>query len=249
LTAAPTGATRRPRRPWQACREKLYRDLEDPSAREKPETAVKLRPLPFRRLAVAGVLALVGAASTACDTKAGTAAVVDGRKIGESTVSRNVPVNAAQTDRSRLFVLNYLIQAKLFDSALANHGGPVTDAELRALHDTAVSNLLRQQVAGSAADLALRSAVGSVGVQPDFAPTVLLAFEKELTLARRLNVQTVSGIAGEVGKQQLRVSVSPRYGGWDPRQLSMVAYSKSQAPSVITFSNRFPSEQSATTTP
>lgn len=206
---------------------------------------MKVRPPSARRLAVLPVVALLGLGLSGCQSKAGAAAVVDGHKISESSVGRSVPTTAKQPDQARRFVLNYLIQQRLFTVALNGHGGAPTDAELRANHDTAVSSLLQQQLAGTAGDSALKTAVGTIGVSPSFAPVVLDAFERELVLAKRLNVTSVAGIATEVSRQQLRVSVSPRFGGWDPKALGVVNFSKSQAPSVVSFSGKFPSEQQA----
>ena len=126
--------------------------------------SAKLRPLAVLPVLMLGCLGLVG-----CDSKAGTAAVVDGHRITEKELSRYVPANAqpipagdgSTSTPAKNFVLQYLVRNQVFPLLLAAAGTPVTEAQLQAGKAEALGGTteadLTEQITQAGPDRAVRA--------------------------------------------------------------------------------------------
>ncbi|MDQ2838538.1 MAG: hypothetical protein M3Y42_12525 [Actinomycetota bacterium] len=202
------------------------------------------REVKIRSLAVLPVLALGCLSLVGCDSKAGSAAVVGGTKISESDLASYLPANApaiptnnGQTSTpARIFVLQLLVQNRVFPLLLAAGGKPVTDAEL----DAAKSNILQGQP-----EQALIDQIAKVGLKAKFEQVYLR--NQELTSFLQKNLTTAkqqqAALAGVKGK----VSINPRYGSWDDQSVALVDLGKKQLPSVLTLNDTLPGDVKAPT--
>ena len=173
----------------------------------------------FRLLGAVVAAALAATALSACDSKVGTAAYVGGDRITESTVSGYLTPQAVPFTTStgativpRSAVLQTLIQAKLFDRALQDHGGPATPSELAEGRAAILQGSTEQeQTAQLVKD----------GFKSDFVPVYLDSFSREYVLAKRLNASSSAEILAAVQKLGVPVTVNGRYGAWDAKTLSL----------------------------
>ncbi len=200
----------------------------------------------IRSLAVLPILALGCLSIAGCDSKAGSAAVVNGSKISESQLVSYISTGAkpiAASDGSsapaRNFVLQFLIRNQLFALLLADAGAPVTDAQLDASRSAALGG-------GSEADL--NSQIAAVGLKPKF-EAVVLRNRELLTLvqANKKLSGSEAALTSAVAKLKDKVSISPRYGSWDPSALAVVDLSKKQLPSMLTLDTTLPGDVKAPT--
>ena len=208
--------------------------------REKPD--VKIRWLGMVGLCAVGALALTG-----CDTKIGTAAVVNGSKISDSDVSRYVTSGGDNAGRARNLVLEYQIRQKLFTDALRRKNAVPSDAQLNQLHDLAISNLIGQQVSGGQADQVLRQSMAQNGLSEDFAGVLTRSFETELAYARAINASQEGAVVTDLAKQNIPVSVNPRYGSWDTKTFTFTGLGSKQLPSVVTLNDTLPGDVKSAT--
>lgn len=199
----------------------------------------------FRWLAAAALCALGALTLTGCDSKIGTAAVVDHSKISESDVSRYLDPAAEDASRARDLSLQYQLREKLFTVALRRKNALPSDAELQKLHDQALSNLLGQQVSGAQADATLRASMKQNGLRPSFADELVRSFELELTYARVIKADQESQVAADLAKQKIPVSVNPRYGSWDTSTFAFTGLGSKQLPSVVTLGGTLPGDEKA----
>jgi hypothetical protein len=183
-----------------------------------------------RIVAAAAAAALAVAGLTGCQSGVGSAASVGSHKIGESSVDNNVtpsgvsPSAAAQAQAAgqtipppKGQVLSLLIQQELFERTLDNTGGVPSDAQLTASQDTATKTLTGQTV--SAADL--EKTLPEFGVKASFVPTYLRVLELEYALVERKKLTQLTDLVTLIDKQNLPVTVNPRYGTWKPSALSV----------------------------
>jgi hypothetical protein len=197
-----------------------------------------------RRLLVLPIVALVGLSLAGCDTKAGTAAVINGQKISEATVSKFVSAGGNDPATARSFVLNYLVREQIFSAALRGRGVDPSDADLTALHDSAISNVLvGQQVSGAAADAVVDTGIARVGAEPGFREPLVRGAELELLLANKIGAQSEKEVLTEIAKQKVSVSVSRRFGGWDAATVTLQGLSKNQVPSFVTLDGPYPADK------
>jgi hypothetical protein len=194
-------------------------------------------------VAIIAMLALAG-----CEVHAGAAATVDGSTISERTLSSYLnPTIPALTDSAgnstaaRTFVLQALLQEKVLE-ALFNHaaGGPPTAAQLAA----AKASLLSQSQTTEAAVL---KQVTSLGLPAKLEPHLLHTEALAVLLPQRLGSQAEQEAA--VKKFGGQVSVSPRYGQWNPATLTLTEFGKNQVPSVVTYTAPLPGDVSASPAP
>ncbi|MCW2644663.1 MAG: hypothetical protein JWP07_772 [Pseudonocardiales bacterium] len=179
------------------------------------------------------VTALAMGGLTACDSKVGQAAIVGGHRISESDLSKYVsPAGAApsvlaaaakagQSVYPKTEVVQILIQQQLFERTLAKNGGVPTKGELAALHDQAAATFLGTQLTGAALDSYLKSAQGSYGYGSSYAQALLHTIELEAALAVKVKAQSLADLAAAVNKLNITVEVNPRYGKWDPKNLTL----------------------------
>jgi hypothetical protein len=200
----------------------------------------------IRWLAAASLCALGALILTGCNSKIGTAAVVDGNKISESDVSRYLDPAASDVGQARGLALQYQIREKLFTAALQNKHAMPGDADLRKLHDQAVSNLLGQQLSGAQADQTLRSTMSQNGLKPSFAEELTRSFELELTYAKAIKANQESQVAADLVKQKIPVTVNPRYGSWDTSTFGFTGLGNKQLPPVVSLGTTLPGDVKAT---
>jgi hypothetical protein len=205
-----------------------------------------VRDVRFRWLAAAALCALGALTLTGCDSKIGTAAVVDGSKISESDVSRYLDPAAADASQARDLSLQYQLRGKLFSVALRNKRALPSDADLAKLHDQAVSNLLGQQLSGDRGDQALRSSMKQNGLKESFAGELVRSFELELAYAKAINANQESQVAADLVKQKIPVTVNPRYGSWNTATFGFSGMGSKQLPSVVTLGGTLPGDKKST---
>ena len=183
----------------------------------------------FRLLGALAAAALAATALSACDSKVGTAAFVGDDRITESTVSGYLTPQAVPFTTStgativpRSAVLQTLVQRKLFDRALQDHGGPATPSELAEGRAAILQGSTEQeQTAQLVKD----------GFKSDFVPVYLDTFSLEYVLAKRLNASSSAEILTAMQKLGVPVTVNGRYGAWDAKTLSL---GKPPTPSFLT---------------
>ena len=168
-------------------------------------------------IAVVAVLALAGL--SACDTKAGAAAVVGGERIDEADVTKYLTTNAVPYKNSsgtevrpKSFVLQTLIRERMFTKALAEHGGPATSSELAGIKPGVLQGSTDEQVT---------SQITKTGYDASFEPLLIRATELVGLFAQRLGAQSDQDILTALDKLHLNVQVNPRYGRWTPAQLRL----------------------------
>lgn len=199
----------------------------------------------MRWLAAAAVCALGVLSLTGCDSKIGTAAVVNGSKISESDVSRYLDPAADDASHGRDLSLEWQIREELFTVALRKKNALPSDAELGKLHDQALSNLLGQQVSGDQGDQALRSSMKQNGLKENFADKLVRAFELELSYANATKAQQESQVITDLAKQKIPVSVNPRYGSWNTSTFAFTGLGSKQLPPVVSLGSPLPGDATA----
>ncbi|HEV2887113.1 MAG TPA: hypothetical protein VGX49_09410 [Jatrophihabitans sp.] len=189
-------------------------------------------------MAVLPVLLLSCLGLVACDTKAGTAAVVDGHRISEKELSRYVPANAqpipagdGSSTPAKNFVLQYLVRNQVFPMLLAAAGGSVTEAQLEAGKAEALAG-------GTEAELTQQ--ITQAGLSARFEPVLLR--NRELLSVVRAKLTTDKQVDDALAKIKDKVSINPRYGSWDPQSLSVLNLGKKQLPSVLSFDKTLPGD-------
>lgn len=191
-----------------------------------------------RRLGAAAALAAAAAAAvllTGCDPQqAGAAAIVGDVRISESEVNaaasdamaaaNKVPPGQGQPiDETVLLKQNTtrLIEAQLIAIAAAQEGVTVTQSE--------VDKLLQQASSGSD-QLHFE---GNLAVQAGVPPSGIDSFARDYLLRTKLGEKLVPGtdtnaqakaVNAKLAQvaEQVGVTVSPRYGTWDPAQETIV---------------------------
>jgi hypothetical protein len=169
-----------------------------------------------RKLAAAVATAvLVVAGLSACDSNAGTAAVVDGHRITNSDVSKYVQPNAQPFDTQsgkvvpRGLVLNTLIAQRLYEKALRENGGMPSAAQL---------NEARRKVLQGGAESDLTKQIVASGFTASFEPVYIRTQALEQVLEDRAQQGAdVKKITKSLGAH---VKVSPEYGTWGENGLT-----------------------------
>ena len=209
----------------------------------------------FRKIGACAVAALAVTGLTACQTKAGAAAVIDGQRINQSDVNKYVdpgytmptPTPGAQAqaqEAPRIIVLNTLIEDRLMRAVLKSQGGVPSDEELQKLHDEAFAVQLNIQQGGSQADDTLRNALGKSGLKESFGDVFVRGLELKQAVIDKIKAQRQSDIANAVKKLDIPISVNGRYGSWSATDASLVDYTP---PDFITLGT--PAASSSAPTP
>jgi hypothetical protein len=202
------------------------------------------------RLVRAGVaLAVAALAATvlsACQSKVGTAAYVGSTRITESTVSSYVDRNATvttdastgQVDNPKAEVLTTLVRTAIVDRIFKTlPGNHPTEAELDAARTSAMSQL------GISSIAALENQAKPAGFTAAYATAFLDEQAKILALTADLkDPGDGTVLAKAIAQQHLKISVSPRYGAWDPSQLAVG--SSPSLPSFLTTASSTPTAAS-----
>ena len=176
------------------------------------------------RLAVALTAALlIVCGLSACRTHVGAAAYVGDFRISEKTVDSYVTARATpyaiststgtETIVPKPYVLTLLIEQRIFDRTLAQAGGPPTGAELTKAHDTLLANTTDATVAAQFA---------RHGFAPSLEPMLVKTAELNQLLSSRFTT-TAARTRADAAYRSLgsTVRVSPRYGTWDLKTLSV----------------------------
>jgi hypothetical protein len=200
---------------------------------------VKIRSARLRSLALLPVLALSCLGLVACDSKAGTAAIVNGHKITEKELSRYVPASAppiptgdgSTSTPAKTFVLQYLVRNEVFPLLLAAAGGSVTEAQLQAG---------KAEALGGSTEAELTRQITQAGLSERFEPVLLR--NRQLLNVVRAKLSTDKQVADALVKIKDKVSINPRYGSWDLNSLSVLGLGKKQLPSVLSFDQTLPGD-------
>jgi hypothetical protein len=200
---------------------------------------VKIRSGKLRSLAVLPVLTLGSLALAGCDSKAGTAAVVNGQRISEKNLSSYVSANAQPIQSSdgsssvpaKNFVLQYLIRNQVLPMVLSAGGASVTDAQL----DATKAGILQ-----GSPEQALTDQITKLGLSARFEPVVMR--NRELLTVLQAKLTTDKQITDALAKVKDAVSISPRYGSWDTASLSVVDLGKKELPSMLSFEGTLPGD-------
>ena len=200
---------------------------------------MKIRSGKLRSLAVLPVLMLSCLGLVACDSKAGTAAMVDGHRITEKELSRYVSASAkpiptgdgSGSTPARSFVLQYLIRNELLPKLLAATGTPVTEAQLQAG---------KAEALGGGTEAELTRQITQAGLSARFEPVLLR--NRELLNVVRAKLTTEKQVTDALAKVKDKVSLNPRYGSWDDKSLTVVNLGKKQLPSVLSFDKALPGD-------
>jgi hypothetical protein len=203
---------------------------------------VKLRAAKVRSLAVLPAVAVACLAMTACETKVGTAAVIGDSRISETQVNDYLTANAqpiqgsqGQSTPARLFVLRTLVRNAVVPRLLTVTGGSPSASDLAKA---------RQQLLAGTTESDLSRQLTQVGLVPKFADPYLQGQEMLTFLQSRITTQAQLDAA--VKQANLHVSVSPRYGAWNPAALSVSDLGAKQLPDAVTFDRALPGDAQAT---
>lgn len=200
---------------------------------------MKIRSGKLRSLAVLPVLTLSCLGLVGCDSKAGTAAVVNGHRISDKQLSRYAPASAqpiqsgdgSTSTPARNFVLQFLVRNEVFPMLLAAAGGSVTEAQLDASKASVLQGVTEQQ---------LTDQITHAGLSPSFEPVLLR--NRELLSVVQSKLTTDKQVNDALAKVKDKVSINPRYGSWDLASLSLRGLGKKQLPSVLSFDKTLPGD-------
>jgi hypothetical protein len=211
----------------------------------------------LRALAVTTALALAVTGLSACTSKVGQAAVVGSERISTKDVDRYInpkgPTAAGiaseqgQAIAPRVLVLQTMVDHDLFLGVLkkSKSGAPST-AQLHAQHDAVASQISQGQATGAAFDAALKSQLVSLGFQSSFTAYYIETQEMEAVLASAVRATTQAEFVAAIAKAKVGVSVSPRYGSWDPTNFDLTTTGKAGRPPFVTIGTDVPVAPSST---
>lgn len=201
---------------------------------------MKVRSTKVRALVVLPVVAAATLGLSACDTKVGAAAVVNGNRVSEQTLnkyltpkSQPIPSSNGASTPPRQFVLSTLVQIEAYKRVLAAIGGQPSDSDLAKAKDVLLQGGSEDQ---------LRQNVTSLGLAPSFTDAFLRSQELLSMLRQRLS--SAAAAAAAVKKADLHVSINPRYGTWNDQSLSLVGLSKKQFAPLLTLDGPLPGDSS-----
>jgi hypothetical protein len=184
----------------------------------------------FRRLlSVVTLVALALSALTACQTKVGQAAQVDGTSLSDSALSDFVlPGAAPYTDGSgarvvpKINALTNWVRNELVGATIAKHGGVATTQEL---------NNARAVIVGSGLPDQIKKANGGHGYSNSFFSLLTDQYVLLVVLIQRLakkgtatqafkvlqSGQANQAFVNAIDATHTPVHISPRYGTWDEK--------------------------------
>lgn len=193
----------------------------------------------LKRQRVVGCLAVLALSAAACESKAGAAAVVNGRRISESRVAGYVQPGAAPirgndgTDTpQKTIVLQTLILGDLLQRAVEASGGPATPTQLA----VARRKCLHGSPEADVVDFLVRN-----GFTAAFEPMWLRSKVELLVLMKRLHASENTDVVAALARLPAKVWVSPRYGAWDERNFVILTGPGVGVPSFVTVAG-LPSE-------
>lgn len=187
----------------------------------------------FRAVGAAAVALVAALLLSGCGgSNVGVAAKFDGQQISQTQVSNYVTPNAKGVKLSsatsaltppKAFVLFIVIRERLYADLLrATKGGPPSPGAVAGLVDSYVGNGTPQQAV---------SKLGVKGYAPSFADQVL----RYRALGQLLDDRAKNhvDVNGALKKLSYRVSINPRYGEWDPKNLTVKAGGTAGLPDFV----------------
>ena len=194
----------------------------------------------FRLLAVLPVLAVASLGLTACDSKAGVAAVVDGHKISETTLSdyapntaKPIPANSdGSTIPAKIYVLQVLAQNEVYPLLLTGAGEHAAESDLAAQKTT---------VLGGSTDQQFTDQLTALGLSAKFEPVFIRNRELIAVIQKKLGTNQ-AGLNKGLAQVKDVVSISPRYGSWDTATLSVTNLGKAELPSILSYDGTLPGD-------
>lgn len=188
-----------------------------------------------RLLTALAVAALAVPALSACTTKVGAAAIVDGQRISESEVAHyltpaaeQVPTQnaagSATTISPRAYVLDTLINTNLAAKILGN-----TPAGMPSNNQIVAAK--QQSVAGSTVAAFVATFVRH-GYTAGFADVLLR--ERALVVILQSRAQGGVDVTGIIKKLRFPVAVSARYGSWNAAGLALDTTPTAGVPGFVT---------------
>ena len=191
----------------------------------------------LRTAAVVASAALAVAGLSACNTKVGLAAVVGGHRISDAEVQKYltrqaVPFQVPSQGGApvdivpRSFVLQTLIEDRLFAAALVDTGGTPSSKDMA----TELAQVTQGQTPTQVAQ-----GFTKYGFTASFAQVVVHRSALEQILATRVGATSdFTPLLAEVAKLNIPVSVNARYGSWDARSLGVQTGPSAGVPDFVT---------------
>ena len=188
----------------------------------------------FRKLTAAALAALAAAGLTACDSSAGAAAVVGGHRISDSEVASYVrpgatpypDANSGEQIVPKSYALQTLIDTELIDRAVRANGGAASTADLSSG---------KQVFLQGAHDTDVEKYYSHLGYTSAFSELLIKEQSLLQVLGHRVHSdRTGAGILAALHKADVPVSVSSRYGAWDPKYYRVLTTSGAGLPGFVT---------------
>jgi hypothetical protein len=200
-----------------------------------------------RRILTAIAFAAVSVtALAACDSKIGQAAAVDSHTLTDSNLASYVKPGATPyADQSgsgqvipKVDALTTWVRNELLIAAITAKGGEPTPAELNAARDTVVGTGLVKQVRQNSSNHGYTEKYNQLLVDQSALLVLLIERVGHLSPAKALqaleNGQANSAIPKSIADARAHIDISPRYGTWDKRTLSVSSDPDSGAPDFVT---------------
>ncbi len=202
----------------------------------------------FRRtLTAVSLAALAMTGLSACQTKIGLAASASGHRLSDSDLAKYIKPGAAPyTDQSsgakitpKLYALENWVDDQLFADTVTKNGGAPTTQDLTAA---------KSAVLGSRTADDYSKFYGGLGYTNAFSDLIINQSSMLVILVERLGkVSATDAIkilqGGQAGSTLLKavaatkpqVTISPRYGAWDPAHLNLSVDPAAGTPGFVTF--------------
>jgi hypothetical protein len=201
---------------------------------------VKVRSVRYRALALLPILATAAVTLSACESKAGYAAVVNGSKISESTLNSYLTPKAQAVTSSdgtktppRQFVMTIITRNRVIERLLEVSGGAPTSKQLAEAKASALT----------ISDDALQTEILKSGLTSKFTDQYVLQLELIQIAGTRFTA--AAQLTAALAKAHVNVSVSPRYGVWDSATLSVTGLGKKNLPDMLTLNTALPGDAPA----
>ena len=199
-----------------------------------------------RRILTAITLAVLAmTALSACQTKVGQAAAANGATLSDSDLNSYLQPGAGPyTDSSnqrvvpKILILTTWIRTQLLNAAIAAHGGAATTSELNAANSAVQAGNSIDQAEKTYAKYGYTNKFGDLLFDQTVRIVVLverLSRNSDPTRALQLlsSGQANNAIGSTIVATKAPVEVSPRYGVWDLRSLSVNGSGKAGAPDFV----------------
>lgn len=200
----------------------------------------------FRRTVTVLALAVLALSSlTACQTKIGQAASVNGVVLSDSDLGSYLrPGTGPYTDSSnqpvvpKILILTTWIRTQLINAAIAEHGGAATTTELNAANSAVQSGNTIGQAEKAYAKYGYTNKFGDLLFDQTVRIVVLVErLSKTNDPSKALQLlssgQANNAIGSTIVAAHAPVEVSPRYGVWVPRSLSVNGSGRAGAPAFV----------------